>query len=334
MGAMGIMKLSSVRFCIVILVIFSCLIATTHFVEAQQQYPVRPIRLIIPASPGGGQDITARSILPRLSEKLGQPVIIDYRTGGGTMIGTEAGARAKPDGYTLVITTSALAIDPAMYKKVPYDAIKDLAPISLIVSLPNVLVVNPEIPAQTVKEFISYSRSRPGDINFASSGIGTNWHLSMELFLNMTGLSMVHVPYKAGAPAITDVMGGTVSTCTASIMTVLPYITSGRLRALGVTSRRRSAAAPEIPTIDESGVPGYESIHWFGLLAPAGTPREIISKVHGAVVYALKDPDVRKILINTGADPVGNSPEEFSAFIMSETDKWAKLVRAIGIEKR
>jgi tripartite-type tricarboxylate transporter receptor subunit TctC len=322
------------RFPILLLAALSCWLATAADVPAQQPYPTRPIRLIVPSSPGGGTDITARIMTPKLSEVLGQQVIVENKPGAGTMMGTEAAARATPDGYTLLMGISTLAINPAMYKKVTYDAIKDFAPISLVVKCPNVLTVNPSLPVKSVKELIAYSRERPGKMNFASAGVGTSPHLSMELFLSMTGLKMVHVPYKGSGQAVIDCVSGYVSVSALSIPTVMSYINSGRLRALGVTSDKRTVGAPDIPTIDETGVPGYEALQWYGMLAPTGTPREIVTKVHGAVVQALKDPGVRKLLINDGSDPIGTTPEEFAAFIKSETDKWAKVVREAGIGEK
>jgi tripartite-type tricarboxylate transporter receptor subunit TctC len=325
-GGMG-----SRRFLMLLLAMLSCWVVTVADVLAQQPYPARPIRLIVPSSPGGGTDITARIMMPTLSEVLGQQVIVENKPGAGTMMGTEAAARATPDGYTLLMGISTLAINPAMYKKVTYDAIKDFAPISLVVKCPNVLTVNPSLPVKSVKDLIAYSKARPGKMNFASAGVGTSPHLSMELFLSMTGLKMVHVPYKGSGQAVIDVLSGYVSVSALSIPTVVSYIKSGRLRALGVTSDKRTVGEPDIPTIDEAGVPGYEALQWYGLLAPAGTPREIVNKLHGAVVQVLKDPGVRKLLINDGSEPIGTTPEEFSAFIKSETDKWAKVVREAGI---
>ena len=322
------------RVVMLFLTVMLCWMVTIADVPAQQLYPTRPIRLIVPSSPGGGTDITARIMMPKLSEVLGQQVIVENKPGAGTMMGTEAAARATPDGYTLLMGISTLAINPAMYKKVTYDAIKDFAPISLVVKCPNVLTVNPSLPVKSVKELIAYSKERPGKMNFASAGVGTSPHLSMELFLSMTGLKMVHVPYKGSGQAVIDCVSGYVSVSALSIPTVMSYINSGRLRALGVTSDKRTVGAPDIPTIDEAGVPGYEALQWYGMLAPTGTPREIVTKLHGAVIQVLKDPGVRKLLINDGSEPVGTTPEEFSAFIKSETDKWAKVVREAGIGEK
>lgn len=330
----GNVRLGSWRFWMLFLAALSCWIVTVSSVQAQQPYPVRPIRLIVPSSPGGGTDITARIILPKLSEILGQQVIVENKPGAGTMMGTEVASRATPDGYTLLMGISTLAINPAMYKKVSYDAMKDFAPISLVVKCPNVLTVNPSLPVKSVKELIAYSKTHPGKMNYASAGVGTSPHLAMELLLSMTGLKMVHVPYKGSGQAVVDVVSGYVPVSALSIPTVMSYIKSGRLRALGVTSEKRTIGEPDIPTIDEAGVPGYEALQWYGLLAPAGTPREIITKIHGAVIQVLKDPGVRKLLINDGSEPIGTTPEEFSAFIQSETDKWAKVIRDAGIGEK
>jgi tripartite-type tricarboxylate transporter receptor subunit TctC len=300
--------------------------------EAQQNYPVRPVRLVVPSSPGGGTDITARIIAPKLAEYLGQQVVVENRPGAGTMIGGEVVARAAPDGYTLLMGISTLAINPAMYKKVPYDALKDFAPISQVVALPNILVTHPSLPVKSVKELIAFAKARPGQINFASAGVGTNPHLSMELFLSMAGLKMIHVPYKGSGQGVIDLLAGHVTVMTPSILTALGFVKNKRLRALGVTSAKRAGGAPEIPTLAEAGVPGYEAVQWFGVLAPAGTPRLIVTRLHKEVVRTLQSADVKQRLVNDGADPVGNSPEEFAAFIRSETTKWAKVVRDIGIQ--
>jgi tripartite-type tricarboxylate transporter receptor subunit TctC len=298
---------------------------------AQQAYPVRALRLVVPSAPGGGADITARIIAPRLSEQLGQQVVVENRSGAGTMIGGEVVARAAPDGYTLLLGISTLAINPAIYRKVPYDALRDFAPVSQLVSLPNVLVTHPSLPVKTVRELIAFARSRPGELNFASAGVGTNPHLSMELFLVMTGTRMVHVPYKGAGPGIVDLVAGHVPVMTPSILSGLPHVKGGRLRALGVTGAKRAGGAPDIPTIAEAGVPGYEAVQWFGVAAPAGTPREIIGRLHGEIVHLLQSAEVRARLSGDGADPVGSSPDEFAAFLRAETVKWAKVVRDAGI---
>jgi tripartite-type tricarboxylate transporter receptor subunit TctC len=297
-----------------------------------QQYPTRSIRLVVPSSPGGGTDISARIIAPKLSEYLGQQIVVDNRPGAGTMIGGEIVSRAAPDGYTLLMGVSTLAINPAMYKKMPYDALRDFAPISQAVSLPNVVVSHPSVPAKNVKELIALARSRPGQLTFASAGVGTSPHLSMELFLVMAGLKMVHVPYKGSGPGAVDTVAGHVALMAPNMLTALPYIRSGRLRAFGVTSAKRSAGADDIPTIAEAGVPGYEAVQWYGVLAPAGTPRPIIDRLHVEVAKALQQREVREKLSTDGAEAVGNTPEQFGAYIKAETDKWAKVVKAAGIK--
>lgn len=299
---------------------------------AAQNYPTRAVRLVVPSSPGGGTDISARILAPQLTQFLGQQVVVENRPGAGTMIGGEAVARAAPDGYTLLMGISTLAINPAMYKKVPYDALKDLAPISQAVALSNVLVVHPSLPAKSVKEFIALVKPRPGQINFASAGVGTSPHLSMELFLVMTGLKMLHVPYKGSGPGVTDLIAGHVPVMMPNMLSAQPHIKSGRLRALGVTGSKRAPGAENIPTIAEAGVPGYEAVQWYGVLAPAATPRDIIVKLHTGVVRALQNPEVRQRLLNDGAEPVGSSPEEFAAYLRSETAKWAKVIQAAGIK--
>jgi tripartite-type tricarboxylate transporter receptor subunit TctC len=297
-----------------------------------QQYPARPVRIVVPSAPGGGTDITARILAPKLSEQLGQQFVVENRAGAGTMIGGEVVARAAPDGYTLLMGISTLAINPATYKKVPYDALRDFAPISHVVSLPNVLVTHPSLPVKTVKELIAFSRARPGELYYASAGVGTSPHLSTELFLLMGGIKMVHVPYKGSGPGIVDIVAGHVSVMTPSILSGLPHIKSGRLRGLGVTSAKRAGGVPDIPTIAEAGLPGYEAVQWFGLLAPAATPREIVSRLHTETVRALQSAEVKNRLSADGADPVGSTPEEFAAFLRSETAKWAKVVKQAGIQ--
>lgn len=296
-----------------------------------QTYPARAVRLVVPSSPGGGSDITARIIAPRLSEYLGQQVIVDNRAGAGTMIGGELVARAAPDGYTLLLGSTPMAINPAMYKKVSYDALRDFVPITQIVSVPNLLIAHPSLPVKSVTELIAFAKSRPGQLTFASAGAGTSPHLSMELFLGMTGLSMIHVPYKGAGPGVVDVVAGHVALMTPTIISALGYVRGGRLRALGVTSAKRAAGAPEIPTIAEAGVPGYEATQWFGVLAPAGTPRDIVNLIQSEIGRVLQQPDMKTRLSTDGAEPVGSTPDEFAAFIRTETAKWAKVVRDAGV---
>jgi tripartite-type tricarboxylate transporter receptor subunit TctC len=247
------------------------------------------------------------------------------------MIGGEAVARAAPDGYTLLMGISTLAINPAMYKKVPYDALKDFAPVSQAVALSNVLVIHPSLPPRNLKEFIAFTKARPGELNFASAGKGTSPHLSMELFLVMANLKMLHVPYKGSGPGVIDLVAGHVPVMMPNMLSAKPHILAGRLRAMGVTGAKRAPGADDIPTIAEAGVPGYEAVQWYGVLAPAGTPKAIIDKLHTGVVRAVQNPELRKRLMNDGALPVGSSPAEFAAYIRAETGKWAKVIKAAGI---
>jgi tripartite-type tricarboxylate transporter receptor subunit TctC len=300
--------------------------------QAQTQYPSRAVRLVVPSSAGGGSDIVARIIAPKLGERLGQQVIVDNRAGAGTMIGGEVVAKAPPDGYTLLMGISTLATNPAIYSKVPYNALTDFAPITLALSAPNILVVHPSLPVKNVKELIWFSQARPGQLNFGSAGTGTNPHLSMELFLSMAGLKMVHIPYKGSAPAMTDLLGGQVVVMTATMLTAIPHVRSGRLRALGVTSARRTAVAPDVPTIAESGVPGYEAVQWYGVLAPGQTPKDIIARLHRDLAAVLNTRETKERFAADGGDPGGNTPEEFARYIKTETDKWTRVVKAAGIK--
>ena len=299
---------------------------------SSQNYPARPVRIVVPNAPGSSGDITARLIAQPLSERLGQQVVVDNRAGAGTMIGGEIAAKSPPDGYTLLMGFSTLAINPAIYKKVPYDALRDFAPITQVVYLPGVLVAHPSLPAKSVKELIALAKARPGDIPFASAGRGGYSHLSMELFISMAGIRMLHVPYKGTGPGVIDLLAGHVSVSTFNALSAVPHVRSGKLRALGVTSARRAVVLPEVPTIAEAGVPGYETTQWNGLLAPAGTPREVIARLHKESVAVLGTPDLKERLAKDGAEPVASSPEEFGAYIRTETVKWAKVVKSAGIQ--
>ena len=297
-----------------------------------QAYPAKAIRVIVPSSPGGGTDILARVIAARLTEAWGQQVVVENRAGAGQMIGIELAAKAAPDGYSLLMAASTLAINPVMYKKVPYDALRDFAPITQAAALPNILVAHPSLPVKNVKELVALAKARPGQLVYASAGHGTSPHLSFELFLYMTGTKMIHGPYKGTGPGAVDTVAGQVQLMMPNLLTALPHVKSGRLRALGVTSAKRSAGVPDVPTIAQAGVPGYEAIQWYGLLAPAGTPREIVTKLHGEIVKILAAPDTREKLSSDGAEPVGSTPEQFAAFIRAETEKWGKVVKAAGIQ--
>ena len=318
--------------------ICSCLLASVFCLgtasASAQNYPVKPVRVIVPSSAGGGTDIVARILAPELSKRLGQQFVIDNRAGAGTMIGIEAGARSPADGYNLLMGLSTLAINSALYKKVPYDPVKDFAPITVAVSSGSIIVVHPSVPVKTVKELISFSRARPGQMNYASAGTGTYPHMTMELFLSMAKLKMVHIPYKGTGPAMIDMLAGHTAVMAGTMVTTVPQIRSGRLRGLGITTTKRSDAAPEIPTIAEAGLPGFESVQWYGLLAPANTPRDIVNRLHGEMVKILQQPDIRKRFANDGADVVANTPDQFAAYLKEELVKWEKVARGAGIEKQ
>lgn len=300
-------------------------------VFAQTGYPSKPVRMIVPSSAGGGTDIVARIIAPELTKRLGQQVVIENRPGAGTMIGIEIAAKSPADGYTVLMGLSTLAINSAIYKKVPYDPRRDFAPITQAISSASIIVVHPSVPVKTLKELISFARARPGQLNYASAGTGTYPHMTMELFLSMAKLKMVHIPYKGTAPAMIDMIAGQVATMAATVLTGMPHIRSGRLRALGITSLQRASAAPEIPTVAEGGLPGYESVQWYGVLAPARTPRDIVNRLHAEVTGVLKQPEIKARFANDLADTVGNSPDEFTSFIQRELVKWAKVASDAGI---
>ena len=292
-----------------------------------QNYPQRPVRLVVPFPAGGSTDIVGRTVALKLTELWGQSVIVDNRPGGGTMIGTEAVARAAPDGYTLLVTPAPFTINPSLLKKVPYDALNDFAPITLINTTPLVLVVNPGVPAKSVKELIALAKANPGKLNFGSSTIGGSNHLAGELFNAMAGVKMVHVPYKGNAPALTDLVGGHIDLIFNGLTSALPLIKTDKLRALAVTSLKRAGALPEVPTIDESGLKGFEAVAWNGLAAPAATPREVIAKISTDVLKVVNSPELHERLKSEGSDPVGDTPAEFAAFLRNEIAKWAKVIK-------
>ncbi len=302
-------------------------------VPADAAYPDRPIRMIVPSTPGGGTDLAARMVMPKLSEFLGQQIVIDNRGGASGNIGAELGARAAPDGYTLTAAVASLTSNASLMKKVPFDIERDFAPIAMTVIVPNLLVSNPSLPAANVKELIAHIKSRPGQMQFASAGVGSMPHLMMEFFVSSAGLKMTHVPYKGAGPALVDIIAGHVPLMAANILSSLPHVRAGKLRAYGVTSAKRSPGAPEIPTIAEAGLPGYDAVTWFGVLAPTGTPRAIVTLLHTNVVRAVNDAGVRKRFVDDGADPSPSaSPEAFAVLIRGEVRKWAKVIRDAGIQ--
>jgi tripartite-type tricarboxylate transporter receptor subunit TctC len=298
-----------------------------------QTYPNKPIHLIVAFPPGGTTDVVARLVGQKLSEGLGQPVVVDNRPGASGIIGTEMAAKAAADGYTLLmgyITTNA--INPSLYGKLPYDPVKDFAPVSWIASAPLLVMVHPSIPVNSVKELIALAKSKPGQLSYASGGNGSPPHLAGELFKTMAGVDMMHVPYKGSAPAMVDVLGGHVPVYFDGIVTTLPQVKAGKLRALGVTSAKRSPSAPEIPTVAESGLPGFEVISWWGMVVQAGAPKEIVSKLNSEIVKIVQMPDVKERLASQGAIPMGSTPEQFAAHIKAETAKWGKVIRECGVK--
>jgi tripartite-type tricarboxylate transporter receptor subunit TctC len=297
---------------------------------AQPAYPSKPVRLVVPFPAGGTTDLLARAAAQKLSEAWGQQVIVDNRPGAAGNIGAELVAKAPPDGYTLLMgTVGTHAINTSLYAKMPYDHVKDFTPVILVAGVPNVLVVNPGVPVNSVAELIAYAKANPGKLNFASSGSGTSIHLSGELFKTMTGVQMTHVPYKGSAPALTDLIGGQVQLMFDNLPSSLAFIKAGKLRALAVTGTTRAAALPETPTVADT-VPGFEASSWFGILAPAGTRRDIVLKINGEVAKWLASPDAKEKLAAQGANVASGSPEDFAKHIQAETAKWAKVVKESG----
>jgi tripartite-type tricarboxylate transporter receptor subunit TctC len=298
--------------------------------QAAEDYPTKPVKWVVPYTPGGTTDILARIIAQYLSEHLGQQFIIDNRPGAGNNIGTEVVANAPPDGYTLLLVNPANGINATLYKKLPFNFLRDIAPVAGITRVPNVMEVTPTFPAKNVAEFIAYAKANPGKINMASSGNGTSVHLSGELFMAMTGVKMTHVPYRGSAPAITDIIAGTVDVLFDNMPSSIQFIRSSKIRALAVTTDTRSPALPDVPTVGDT-VPGYEASAWFGMGAPKGTPASIIEKINKAVNDALADPKVNAKLADLGGVPLAGTPEDFGKVMASETEKWSKAVKFAGI---
>lgn len=306
------------------------ILASSQLAQAQA-YPVKPVRLIVGVPPGGTTDVVARLVGQNLTEQLGQQVVIENRGGAGGNIGAEIVAKAPPDGYTLFLATiGTMAINPSLYAKMPFDTLRDFAAISQLTSMPQLLVVHPSIPAKNVKELIAYGKANPGKLNFASGGSGTAIHLAGELFKTMAGVEMVHVAYKGSGPAMTDLIGGQVSLMFDQILTALPQTQSGRVRALAVTTAQRSPAAPSIPTLAEAALPGYDVTTWHGLLAPAGTPKEIVYRLSIETAKALQNADIRAKFASQGVDPVSSTPDQFAAMMKIEIEKWRKVIAASG----
>jgi len=296
-----------------------------------QVYPAKPIRFIVPHSVAGSPDILARFLAAKLGEAFGQQIIVDNQPGTGGVVGAEKAAHAAPDGYTLVTGSSALVINPNLYRKVGYDVERDFQAITALASAPLVLVVHPSLPVRSTRELIALARAKPGAINYASGGNGSAAHMAAELFKNMAAVNLVHVPYKGTAPALTDLMGGHVSVAFYTVSAIGEHVKNGRLKALGLTALRRSPAVPDLPTVDESGLPGYEASTWIGVLAPSGTPREIISRLHAEIMKILAMPDVKQRFTAQGFDLIASTPEQFAAQIKSDQAKWSQVIRASGM---
>jgi tripartite-type tricarboxylate transporter receptor subunit TctC len=301
-------------------------------VHAQSGYPSKPIRIVVPTSPGSAGDTFARILSQPLSERLGQPVVVEARPGGGTVIGTEIVARAAPDGHTLLVALPGLTITPSILKTLPYDPLRDFAGITQGISQPNLFVVHPSLPAKNTRELIALARAHPGEMIYASSGVGSASHLTVELFLLMTKTRMLHVPYKGPGPGVIDLVAGRVALMAASTVVSMAHVKAGRLRPIGVSTVTRVPSLPDIPTIAESGVPGYEAVSWFGLAAPAGTPKETIARLNRESVAILRTPAVEQQFAKVGSLVVASSAEAFDAYIRSEAKKWAKVVKAAGIK--
>jgi tripartite-type tricarboxylate transporter receptor subunit TctC len=296
-----------------------------------QKYPTRPIRLVAPFAPGGGTDISARILAEGLTPVLGQTVVVDNRPGAGSILGTDIVAKAVPDGYTLLLGNISMAFNAALYRKLPFDALKDFIPISLVTDQPNIMVAHPSVAAKSLKEFVALARLQPGKLTYGSAGIGSGTHLAMEMLLLSQKMDLVHVPYKGTGPALTALLGNQITVFFSTYASALPHVKAERLRAFAVTSTKRTRTLPEVPTVAESGVPGYEYSTWYGLLAPARTPRELINHLNRAAVDVLNSPETRQKLEAQGVDPIPSTPARYAAYLKSETEKWSKVVRSAKI---
>ena len=306
-----------------------CMVAASGV--AAQAYPVRPIRFIVPFAPGGTNDIVARMIGVKLTESWGQPVVIDNRGGAGGVIGADLAAKSVPDGYTLLMANVNFATNPGLVRNLPYDTEKDFAAVSLLATSPSVLVVHPSLPVRSVRELIALAKTKPGHLNYSTSGAGSTGHMAMELLKQMAGIEMVAVHYKGGGPALIDLIAGRVSPGFATILSAAPHIESGRLRALAVTTPKRSAALPDLPTVAEAGVPGYEFTGWWGVVVPARTPQPVVTKLNRELVRILAQPEVRERLVREGADPASTTPEAFAVYMRTEVAKWSKIIKDANI---
>jgi tripartite-type tricarboxylate transporter receptor subunit TctC len=301
--------------------------------QSPATYPSKPIRIVVPYPPGGFNDTLGRTLAAKLQDAWGQPVVVENKPGANTVIGTDAVAKAVPDGYTLLVVAFPFAVTPSLIRDMPYDTLRDFAPVALCAQSPNILVVNPQVlPVKTVGELIALAKSKPDGLTYASTGNGSSNHISMELFKSLAGVKLVHVPYKGSAPAVVDMLGGQVDAMFDNAPNVMPQVRAGKLRALAQSGAVRSPVAPDLPTVAESGVPGYEVTVWFGLVAPAGTPREIVARLNAEVLKVLAMPDVRERFLAQGVEPLGSTPEAFGLHIRAQMEKWSKVVRDAGVK--
>jgi tripartite-type tricarboxylate transporter receptor subunit TctC len=310
--------------------LLSCVLCCA--LPALAQYPAKPIKIVVPYPPGGFNDTLGRTLAAKFTETWGQPSFVENKPGGNTVIGTDFVAKSAPDGYTLLVVAFPFAVTPSLYKALPYDTVKDFQPIALAAQSPNLLVVNPSVEAKTVGELIAMAKAKPDTLSYASTGNGSSNHISMELFKSLAGVQIVHIPYKGSAPAVTDLLGGQVHVMFDNVPNVLPQVKAGRLRALAQSGSKRSALIPDIPTVAEAGVAGYEVMVWFGVVAPAGTPKDIVQKLNAEVIRILAMPDVRERFLAQGVEPLGSTPEQFGEHIRAQMAKWAKVVQDAGVK--
>ena len=323
------MRLDARRFALLALMAtFSCAITGGAM---SQPYPSKPVHVIVPFAPGGPSDTIARLVSQKLSAATGQTFVPENRAGAGGMIGADIVAKALPDGYTVLLTALPFTITPSLYKKVPYDATRDFIPVTLIASGPMMLVVHPSVPANNLRELIALAKAQPGKLNYGSAGSGSSAHIATEYFAMLAGVKMTHVPYKGGGPAMSDLLGGQLSLLIEAMPLVLPHVKAGRIKAIAISGTKRAAAAPDSPTFEEQGLRGYDMATWQGMWLPAGTPKEVVARLHGEVVKAIAAPDMKERLAELGVEPVGDSPEHFAAFVQAEIEKWAKVVRETGM---
>ncbi len=315
------------------LVLATATISGPAAAQSAAGFPSKPIRIVVPFTPGGPADAVTRPVAQGLTERLGHQVLVEYRPGAGGSIGAEAVAKSPPDGYTLMLVTPGIiAVNPTLYGKVPYDSLRDFSGVTNGATTANILIVHPSLPVKNVKDLIQIARARPGELAYASAGNGSASHLGTEVFKTMAKVNIVHVPYKGAAPAVTDLMGGHVQMMIIGLAVALPQVRAGKVKALGVTSPTRSPAVPELPTLNESGLPGYVVLNWMGFIAPSKTPRDIVAKLSSEIRAVLATPENRERFMKQGLDPAGNTPEEFDAFIRSEIDKWSRVVKQTGIK--